>query len=97
MIKRWRDKRDFENTDISLGQKYRDKLTDFEGYATGLTLYLSGCFHVRLERMGNDGKVEADWFDELRLEPVRARAYADSGPVRSPGAPAPNLPRPSHM
>lgn len=56
-----------------LGYKVRDKITGFEGVATGYVTYISGCNQVWIAPFGldKDGKArESHWFDEQRLEIV---------------------------
>lgn len=57
---------------IELGRKYRDRMTGFEGIASGYVAYLSGCNQVLLvPRVKADGTLaESHWFDEQRLEAV---------------------------
>jgi hypothetical protein len=55
---------------IELGKTYRDKITGFEGVATGCVTYLTGCNQVLLApRVGEDGTMrDSAWLDEQRLE-----------------------------
>ena len=55
---------------IILGAPYVDKITKFEGVATGRCVYLSGCTQVLLSpTIDKDGKLrDGVWFDEQRLE-----------------------------
>lgn len=57
---------------IKLGGKYKDKITGFEGVATGYVQYLSDCNQVLLApRVGEDGGFfESQWFDIQRLDQV---------------------------
>jgi hypothetical protein len=57
---------------IEMGRKYRDKITGFEGVATGYVEYITGCNQVLLApRVKEDGnKVGSEWYDEQRLELV---------------------------
>lgn len=57
---------------IILGSKYRDKITGFEGVATGYVTYISGCNQVLIQPpIGKDKKPgEALWLDEQRLDQV---------------------------
>ncbi|MCC6071445.1 hypothetical protein ACFSQU_18050 [Massilia sp. GCM10020059] len=57
---------------IDLGRTYKDKITGFEGVATGFVRYISGCNQALLSpRVGGDGALrEAQWFDQQRLDPV---------------------------
>jgi hypothetical protein len=54
---------------IDLGRKYKDTITGFEGVATGLASYISGCSQVLLAPpVTPDGAMrDAQWFDEQRL------------------------------
>jgi hypothetical protein len=57
---------------ITLGQKYKDKITGFEGIATGYVKYISGCNQALLAPSVSKDNVPKDaaWFDEQRLESV---------------------------
>ena len=59
---------------IQLGNTYRDKITGFEGIATGHAQYISGCNQVLLApKVGEDGSIRgSEWFDLQRLEAVHA-------------------------
>lgn len=52
---------------FTLGSKARDTVTGFTGTVTARAEYLQGATQVRLERLDNDGKLSAEWFDENRL------------------------------
>ena len=52
---------------VTLGQRYRDALTDYAGVAIGRAEYLHGAPKVQLQRLDNYGKPEDVWFDEPRL------------------------------
>lgn len=74
-----------------LGERYRDTLTRFEGFATCRTEYLYGCVRVGLEGVAA-GKPELEYFDEQRLEGVAgeevgttARTGGDRPPPPSTG------------
>jgi hypothetical protein len=56
---------------IELGQKYKDRITGFEGTATSRTVYVSGCVHIGLQpSVDKDGKIPApEFFDEERVDP----------------------------
>lgn len=58
------------NTGIILGKTYRDRITGFEGIATGFSYYLTGCAQVSINPpVGEDNKYEnGRWFDDQRLE-----------------------------
>lgn len=54
---------------IEMGRKYKDKVTGFEGTATGHAHYISGCSQVLLAPpVTADGAMrDSQWFDEQRL------------------------------
>lgn len=54
---------------IELGKTYKDKITGFQGVATGYVQYISGCNQALLSpKVGSDGALrEAQWFDQQRL------------------------------
>ena len=55
---------------IRLGEKVKDTISGFEGFATARTIYFYGCIRVLVEPSGlaKDGKPhEGQWFDEARL------------------------------
>lgn len=79
----------------SLGKKFRDPITSFEGTAIARCEYLSGCFHLELERADKDGKPESYWFDEQRLNALEdVASFADEGESRSPGHTPPGMSHP---
>lgn len=57
---------------IQLGQKVRDRVHGFEGIATGVVDYLTGCRqYLVVPPVDKDGKIrDAHWLDEARLEIV---------------------------
>lgn len=54
---------------ITLGKRYKDKITGFEGVATGYVTYLTGCNQALLApTVSNDGALrDSHWVDEQRL------------------------------
>ena len=52
---------------ITLGQRYRDAISGFEGVATARYEYLYGCIRICLEGEAKDGKTTELVFDEQRL------------------------------
>jgi hypothetical protein len=79
----------------SMGKMFRDPITGYEGTATQRVEYLSGCFHIALERGDKDGKPQTEYFDEQRLVALEETpSHADEGERRSPGTPPPPLPHP---
>jgi hypothetical protein len=61
-----------EMRNIQLGGTYRDRITGFQGVATGYVSYITGCSQALLAPpVSQDGAVrESNWFDEQRLEQV---------------------------
>lgn len=55
--------------DLVLGSKVKDVITEFEGVATGIIEYVSGCTQVLVQpKVDKDGKkVDPEWFDIQRL------------------------------
>jgi len=54
-----------------LGRTMKDRITGFQGTATGFVVYISGCNQFLLAAPSKDGKSgEANWFDDQRLELV---------------------------
>lgn len=75
---------------IVLGDTYTDRITGFEGVCTGYVTYITGCNQALLTPRAKDGAlVEAQWFDEQRLEynGTRDTVVLDNG--NSPGADKP--------
>lgn len=52
---------------VTLGERYRDTLTDYAGVAIARTEFLYSSPEVKLQRLDNDGRPEEFWFDEARL------------------------------
>lgn len=77
---------------ITLGEKYRDKITGFQGLATSRHEYLYGCVRYSLESelATAGGKSEEFTFDEQRLVPVPAAPVAATA---TSGGPRPTPPR----
>ncbi|OHE72587.1 MAG: hypothetical protein A2Z99_05465 [Treponema sp. GWB1_62_6] len=57
---------------IILGKKYKDKITGFEGVATGFVQYISGCNQALLAPIATEINrlPDSSWLDVQRLEPV---------------------------
>lgn len=76
------------DTVVTMGRRYRDVISGFEGIATGRFTYLYGCVRVQLESVALEGgDVKVDVFDEQRLVDVATDrppvATATSGGPRS--------------
>jgi hypothetical protein len=72
---------------VELGTRVKDKISGFEGIATGRTEYLYGCVRVLVEpeRLEAGKPIEGEWFDEQRLVDV-PEADAPGGPRAAPRA-----------
>lgn len=79
---------------IKLGNKVRDTITGFAGILIGRTEWMYGCNRIGIQPEGlHEGKpVDAEWFDEQRVELVEATPVKVSpnstatsgGPKRDP-------------
>ena len=80
-------------TDVRLGETYRDEHTGFEGRATAITFWENGCTRVCLEAaaLKDDGTLKEAWIDEQRVEGVAPKAKA--GGPRPVESSRPSLPR----
>ena len=54
---------------ITIGAKYKDVLTNFEGIAIGYAFYITGCATALIQEhcYETNKKPEAEWIDETRL------------------------------
>lgn len=76
---------------IKLGDKVKDKISGFEGIATGVAEYLNGCTRILIEptSLDEDGKLlKSTWFDDVQVEVVKKDAFTKGkakvgGPARS--------------
>jgi len=67
---------------IKLGSLVRDIYTGFQGVAVAKTEWLYGCSRICIEPqdLDKDGKpVDQQWFDEQRIEVIKAKAPKVSG------------------
>lgn len=71
-------------SDVILGDKYRDPLTGFEGVATAATFYLHACERVTLEYV-KDGEIKYESFDAPRLIPYYAETQPQTTRTGGPG------------
>jgi len=71
-------------TDVRLGDRYRDPLTGFEGVATAVTFYLHACERVSLEFV-KDGEVKFETFDAPRLIHVNTETTPTTTRTGGPG------------
>lgn len=54
---------------FNIGREVKDRVTGFEGIATGHVEYITGCNQTRVQpRVGETGKIpDAEWIDDSRL------------------------------
>jgi hypothetical protein len=93
--------------EIKLGDKVKDKLSDFKGTVVARAEYLYGCVWLCvIPKELHEGKpVEDVWFDDRRLEvivsknmePIKPKMqefmHVGRGPM--PSSPKPNFPKPN--
>lgn len=76
-------------SDITLGERYRDDQTGFEGHATSVHFYQHACERVTLESHNKKLGMEEYTFDAKRLTHVESGEVVDAelpgGPVRAEG------------
>lgn len=56
------------NTEVELGQKYRDTATGFEGTASAIYFFQHGCERVALKALNGNGELVESVFDAPELE-----------------------------
>lgn len=68
---------------VKLGSRVKDSLTGFKGVAVARTEYLYGCVRVCVEPEAlKDGKpIDAQWFDEQRLDVTSAAKTGGPGSI----------------
>jgi hypothetical protein len=77
---------------IELGDRVKDKISGFEGVATGIADYISGCRQIAVSpKVSADNKLEdGRWFDDDRLDVMEKQAVTlkdrkrDGGPQSNP-------------
>jgi hypothetical protein len=78
-----------DETEIKLGEKYRDTTSGFEGTAVGRHEYLHGCTRITLQTL-KDGDLKEFSFDAPALVAVETQQAFTSkrtgGPRPTPGA-----------
>lgn len=79
--------------DIKLGQRVKDRVTNFEGIATGRCQYITGCDRILVQPpVKDDGTfVESRWVDDTRLTVVDETVVfaPEADDKNGPDAPAP--------
>ena len=77
-------------TDIILGETYRDTLTGVEGVATSVAFYLHACERVGLESWSpTAGELQEFTFDAPRLVHVSTGQQATTDKTGGPARPVP--------
>ena len=67
------------DTDIVLGERYRDTYSGYEGVATSVVFYLNGCERVQLETLDESSReLRENYFDAPRLTHVASGVQAKS-------------------
>lgn len=84
----FRSKASYE-TDIRLGERYRDEQTGIEGVATCVSFYQHGCERVSLEVV-RKGEIKTYGFDAPRLKSIVTGQQATTTRTGGPGDPAPD-------
>lgn len=70
---------------IKLGERYKDKITGFEGIATARSEFLNGCKRTLLEAtISKEGKLTEEWFDDQRLTDDSEAKTGGPGPTPPP-------------
>lgn len=75
------------DSDVVVGERYRDEQTGLEGVATAVHFYQYACERATVEHLNNDGEVTETTFDAPRLVSlatgVRATTERTGGPARA--------------
>ena len=73
-------------TNVTMGESYKDKVTGFVGKAVAVTKWQFGCIRVALRPVVNkDGEMkEEEWFDEESLKGVEIQNKTSGGPSNRP-------------
>lgn len=77
-------------SEITLGNKYRDKVSGWEGIATARYEYMNGCVRIEISGADKDGKPEGFVFDVHQVEEVVAAPVVVE--QRQTGGPTSNRP-----
>lgn len=64
---------------MNIGDKVRDRITEFEGVVTGICNYISGCQQVLVAPKSEKGNFkESQWFDSDRCEVIESEVFPSS-------------------
>ena len=76
-----------------LGTEVKDRVTGFQGIATGYVSYLTGCDQILITpKVDKEGKlIEANWYDINRVDSVEdgRKVNVDTSKEQGPDKPAP--------
>ena len=79
--------------EINIGDRVKDKVTNFVGIVTGRAIYMNGCVRCRVEApVKKDGAlIEGEWIDEGQLVFVKSvftetGENVTGGPTNDPGS-----------
>lgn len=85
---------------VELGDRAKDRITEFEGVITCITTWLNGCVRVGIqsEKLKDGKPLDAEYFDEVQVEILESgyikphhKTQAEAKTVAKPPAgPAPN-------
>lgn len=71
---------------VTLGHRYRDVVSGFEGVATACYVYMNGCFRVQLEGVDKDNLPKGYVFDQEQCEEVAAPPLNKKAPSATGGS-----------
>lgn len=77
---------------IQLGDLCRDRVSGWEGTATGRYEYLNGCVRWQIDGSDKDGKPEGYVFDEQQIDVLQIGAVPPRSMVDTTGGPRSNRP-----
>ena len=62
---------------VELGDEVVDRITNFQGTATGVARYLTGCVRFLVEREGDThgSPPQELWIDEIRLRIIKRETF----------------------
>jgi hypothetical protein len=80
---------------VTLGKKYKDSISGYEGIAIARAIYLYGCVRVLISptKLRDEGDFLPDtWFDEPQLQSVRSKKVLKKKPPKPTGGPPRSVP-----
>lgn len=70
---------------VTMGEKYRDTVSGWEGTATAVIVYMNGCIRVETSGQDKDGKPIGYMFDQEQLVHVDAPPVERKAPALTGG------------